>query len=153
AFARWATVTGVPALTAKDVHIGIADLPDGGPGQLPVIGYTAGTVLIDVHAGGFGWVIDPTPARNSRFVSTDLSGPFTAPAGGPASGRMDLLTVVMHELGHVYGLADLPLGEGGHDLMAMTLVPGERRLPGQGALTAAPNSGGAVGTPTPTLMD
>jgi hypothetical protein len=31
---------------------------------------------------------------------------------------MDLLTVVMHELGHVLGDADLPVADQPHDLMA-----------------------------------
>jgi hypothetical protein len=41
---------------------------------------------------------------------------------------MDLLTVVLHEMGHLAGLADV--GASGHadDLMAGTLTPGTRRV-------------------------
>jgi hypothetical protein len=39
---------------------------------------------------------------------------------------MDLLTVVMHELGHVLGLPDL--GGSSHNLMSETLPTGERHL-------------------------
>src|SRR5262249_4629252 len=45
----------------------------------------------------------------------------------PAFGRMDLLTVVLHELGNVQGLPELPGDQ--HVVMADTLGVGERRLP------------------------
>ncbi|HPM85387.1 MAG TPA: matrixin family metalloprotease, partial [Candidatus Anammoximicrobium sp.] len=40
--------------------------------------------------------------------------------------QMDLLTAVMHEMGHALGLADL---DGDDALMAGVLQPGTRRLP------------------------
>jgi len=40
---------------------------------------------------------------------------------------MDLLTVVMHELGHVLGFADLSSGMNSADLMFETLSAGVRR--------------------------
>src|SRR5262249_55737826 len=86
----------------------IADLPDGSASTPPTLGYTDGTVLIDVNAGGFGWFIDPTPADDAEFGTTGRPTDLRAAAGGPAYGRMDLLTVVMHELGHVLGLDDMP---------------------------------------------
>jgi hypothetical protein len=46
----------------------------------------------------------------------------------PAFGRMDLLTVVMHELGHVLGFADLDPNAG--ELMSETLDAGTRRSVG-----------------------
>ncbi len=49
-------------------------------------------------------------------------------AGGAADGRMDLLTVMMHELGHVLGLDDLDSLDNHDDLMAETLAIGFRRL-------------------------
>jgi hypothetical protein len=86
-------------------------------------------VLLDFNAGGFGWFIDLTPADDSEFAFAADAAHGTAPAGSPAYGQMDLLTVVMHELGHVLGLADLVGAEYADDLMAETLVPGARRLP------------------------
>src|SRR5262249_33556310 len=130
ALARWSALTDMPKLSLQDVHVAIADLPDGGDGQLPVLGYTTDRGLIDVNAGGFGWFIDPTPGRGAEFTPRADTGSSTASAASPASAGMDLLTVVMHELGHVYGLEDLTFPPDVHDLMATTLVPGERRLPG-----------------------
>ena len=40
---------------------------------------------------------------------------------------IDLLTVVMHEIGHIFGLGDVPASEQPDDLMADTLLPGTRR--------------------------
>ena len=54
---------------------------------------------------------------------------MTAPSTSPASGKMDLLTVVMHELGHVLGLYDVDTSDHPGDLMDLTLAPGIRRLP------------------------
>jgi hypothetical protein len=44
---------------------------------------------------------------------------------------MDLLTVVMHELGHVLGLGDVANGSGSDSLMTTQLPTGVRRLPGR----------------------
>ena len=45
---------------------------------------------------------------------------------------MDLLTVVMHEMGHVLGFADLNPGVSVHSVMIGTLDTGVRHLPGNG---------------------
>jgi hypothetical protein len=74
-----------------------------------------GVVRLDATAAGFGWFVDPTPANDSEFAS-----------GKPPAG-MDLLTVVMHELGHEVGLLDLDPATHPGDLMAQTLPPGVRR--------------------------
>jgi hypothetical protein len=47
-------------------------------------------------------------------------------SGGDADGRMDLLTVVMHELGHVIGFDDVDADDA--DLMSETLDAGTRQL-------------------------
>src|SRR5262249_26774146 len=153
ALARWSALTDMPALSLKDVHVAIADLPDGGNGQLPVLGYTTDTVLIDVNAGGFGWFIDPTPGDDAEFTTTGDTRSFTASAASPASAGTDLLTVVMHELGHVYGLEDLSSPADAHDLMATTLVTGERRLPGPANQPLGSTGGGTVIAPAPTAVD
>jgi hypothetical protein len=127
--ALWVAAGASPQVLAG-ARVQIADLPAGSGGQPPVIGYTSDTVLIDAHAGGFGWFIDPTPADNSEFRFTGQATDLWASPGSAAYRRMDLLTVVLHELGHVLGLPDLPAPQSTHDLMAQRLSPGERRLPG-----------------------
>jgi len=61
-------------------------------------------VTLDVNADGNGWFIDPTPATNEEFSWNKGGGEWIATPGGPADGRIDLLTVLNHEFGHVMGL-------------------------------------------------
>ena len=70
---------------------------------------------------------DATPGSDSAFAIGAAGGPLAAVPGGAAAGRMDLLTVVLHEMGHLAGLPDV--GGGGEDggLMTETLAPGVRR--------------------------
>jgi hypothetical protein len=83
-------------------------------------------IVIDPDAAGHGWFLDATPDDDVEF-ETAASDTELRAVTGAAAGRMDLLTVVMHEMGHVLGL--------GHDhndpnsLMAEQLSPGTRRLP------------------------
>ena len=57
--------------------------------------------MIDVNAAGYGWFVDGTPLDDAEFDL--LIGELTASQESVAMGRMDLLTVVMHEIGHVLG--------------------------------------------------
>src|SRR5262249_799969 len=75
-------------------------IPDMAPG---VIGQTVGsTIYLSRDAAGYGWFVDPTPDDDSEFTGQ----PMTAISGGPASGKIDLLTVVLHELAHEAGVPD-----------------------------------------------
>jgi len=76
-------------------------------------------VLLDPTAAGYGWFIDTRPWDDEEF---DEHG--RAIVGGAADGRVDLLTAVLHELGHVLGLEheDDP-----DSLMYDLLAPGVRR--------------------------
>ncbi len=90
----------------------------------PQLGEAVGTVIwIDVDAAGHGWFVDATPYDSDEF---DASG--QAQAAG-ATGRVDLLTVVTHELGHLLGWGDLDVLRHPNDLMTDTLPPGVRRVP------------------------
>jgi hypothetical protein len=117
------------------VSFGLADLE---PGHLG--GANATTVQIDSDAAGWGWYTDPTPADDGEFAMID--GELRAGTGSPAEGRMDLLTVVMHELGHVLGRDDLPIAEHPHDLMAENLPTSIRRMPVGMQAQAAPQAAG-----------
>jgi hypothetical protein len=76
------------------------------------------TILIDADAAGYGWFVDETPKDDVEF----------ADGSSDATGKMDLLTVVMHEIGHVLGYDDA--AEDADTLMSATLDPGERVNPG-----------------------
>ena len=80
---------------------------------------TPATVTIDADAAGYGWYIDATPQNDAEFApSADRLG---------TAAEIDLLTVVMHELGHVAGLDDLYDADDSDELMYAWLQPGMRR--------------------------
>jgi hypothetical protein len=93
------------------------------------LGWTVGqTIMMDVNAAGHGWFVDLTPGDDNEFSDEDGDGLLVASTDTLASGRMDLLTVVMHEIGHVLGFEDLDDQEYPRDLMSATLAAGVRRL-------------------------
>jgi hypothetical protein len=94
------------------------------------------TVLIDVDAAGYGWYVDTTPADDVEFGLTPGELELMAAGTSPALGRMDLLTVVMHELGHVLGYDDLDPSVGA--LMSGSLDAGVRRLVDGGSNQVSP---------------
>ena len=83
-----------------------------------------GTIQINVDAAGYGWFVDATPHDNVEFMYDAATSQFVAAVGSPASGRVDLLTVVLHELEHVLGLEHTD----SHSLMQAELPLGTRRL-------------------------
>ena len=105
----------------RETRVEVAGLPG------PLLGATSQDVIrIDSTAAGFGWFIDATPDRNEEF--TLHNSVYRAPVGSDA-GRMDLLTVLTHEMGHLLGFRDLDSDLHADDIMSDTLSPGMRRLP------------------------
>jgi hypothetical protein len=108
-------------------------------GDLPgtTIGFTSGrTVTIDRHAAGRGWFVDPTPLDDEEFDASGVALPGTA-----AQGKMDLLTVVLHEMGHLAGRGDQFAGDG--DLMDTVLSTGHRRTQALDAVFGGASFSGA----------
>ena len=105
----WAT-TGLNSSqlqTLSSVQVGITDLPGAQLGAS-----LGGTILIDRNAAGYGWYVD---------LESEISNPASEI---PASQSMDLLSVVLHELGHELGF------DHDDDMSAMfeTLAAGTRRM-------------------------
>jgi hypothetical protein len=105
---RWRGEVGYDGgLTCFDVRI--ADLP----GRR--LGLAAGnTIWIDSNAAGWGWFVDATPRDDSEFLLRGNQG---------EQGRMDLLTVIAHEIGRLFGHDHAAEG-----VMHETLDAGERHL-------------------------
>jgi hypothetical protein len=129
AYDSWTAADPSSATALQNVTFAIADLP----GQM--MGETIGrSIVIDPTAAGYGWFIDPTPAANEEFSRSTPTGELFATSGSAAFGEMDLLTVVMHELGHVLGLEHQTQG-----VMEAALAPSERLV-----LTDSGGNGGAA---------
>jgi hypothetical protein len=91
------------------------------PGQLGGAVPQANTILLSPDGAGHGWFVDSTPLQDEEFAAG------AAYPGSPAAGREDLLTTVMHELGHLAGLPD----DNSSGLMGEFLPVGTRRLEGR----------------------
>jgi hypothetical protein len=106
----------------RGVDVRLADLPTGFLAMAH-----AEAIYLDITADGHGWFVDATPASNEEFEL--VGGELRARESGPAAGRIDLLTAIAHELGHVLGLDDVSLDDDEADLMAEALPLGVRRTP------------------------
>jgi hypothetical protein len=124
AMRRWSLVLDQASIaTLRGVKIEIADLPDQELGR-----YEDGVITVDVNAAGWGWFVDRTARDDQEFV-TQSDGTLHALQQSDAYHRMDLLTVISHEIGHGLGYDHTP-DDGGHaDLMASTLAAGVRETP------------------------
>lgn len=82
-------------LAAETIIRDDAGLPDV-PGQP-----RKADVILDNDGGGIGWFVDSTPGDNAEFPS--VLAPYFL--GDNAEGQRDMLSVVVHELGHALGIS------------------------------------------------
>jgi hypothetical protein len=87
----------------------------------------ANRVLLSPDGAGYGWFADASAASEAAFAAGAAGSPPVSGAGSAAAGRMDLLTTVLHEMGHLAGLRDVAAAADGPDLMADFLPAGVRR--------------------------
>jgi VCBS repeat-containing protein len=106
---------------AINVDINITDLAGGAVGQT-----TGTTITLDDNAAVHGWFIDTTPGDNAEYLPTHNPNEWIAKTGSAAAGKLDMLSVLLHEYGHVLGIDH---SADNHDYMATTLTPGVRRMP------------------------
>jgi len=100
------------------------------------VGETTGTTItLSSNAAGHGWFTNPqedwltalTQQQDTNiWLPTSNPNEWKARIGSGAEDKMDLLSVLWHEMGHALGLDH---SQDQHDLMAPTLSTGLRRLP------------------------
>ena len=148
AIARWSeaglTEEQLDALEA--MSFGVADMSGLNLGS-----FSPTQITLDADAAGRGWYLDGTPLDDSEFGSVfSATWLQTDPTGAPA-GHYDLLTTVMHEMGHALGLGDSYASGDRDELMYGWLYTGERRLPGaddaDGAVAGSITSEEFLGAP------
>lgn len=80
-------------------------------------------IVIDQDGAGFGWFVDATPLDDDEFQDGGAS---------ETASTMDLLSVLLHEQGHLLGL-----GHDSSELMLEQLAAGTRRTPSSDDVDAA----------------
>ena len=101
---------------STNVTVHVTDLPGD---LLAVSG--GSTIWLDANGAGHGWFVDSTPDENAEFEL--INGELRA-TQIDADQRIDLLTVLAHEFGHLLGRE-----HDDHGLMQDSLMRGVRRLP------------------------
>src|SRR3546814_429166 len=131
------TLVNVTAEELANIEIRVENF---GSGALAT--YSDGVITIDDDAAGVGWFIDLTPAESSEFAAS-ATHILSANGASAAEGRIDLLTVLTHEIGHQFGLPHAPASQA--QLMNDKLGAGERRLPSEHDIPVIVTNGADAG--------
>src|ERR1043165_6685335 len=126
AISRWAE----NGMSAKDfaklqsLSYEIADLPEG---QLATL--KGNQITLDTTAAGHGWFFDNSPNGDNEFDVPVPNQELQTTEYSAAHGRVDLLTVLMREIGSTLTFSKSQLVGPLNWLMENTLEPGTRRAP------------------------
>ncbi len=124
AISKWQDA-GVSASGLARLHAAtfeVADLPEG-----QLASSNSGRIVIDMTGAGYGWFYDVSPGDDLEFELPVLNRQREALETSSAVKQMDLLTVVMRQLGSL--LRSEKRGFRDAWLMQNTLAPGVRRAP------------------------
>jgi hypothetical protein len=100
----WQTTTPI------NLNFAITNLPTGQLAEATITGYdtygrpNTATITLDDDGNGLCWFIDTTPQDNSEFRAGSGGDYFTANPDSQAYGKYDLLTTILHEMGHTLGI-------------------------------------------------
>jgi hypothetical protein len=108
----------------RNSHFYIDGLAKGNLGNSVI-----GAFAISPNADGNGWYIGTDKDSYAQFNHILSSGRMLTSPSKIAAGRMDLLTCILHEMGHILGLKDLNKKSDRNNIMYGKLPVGERRLP------------------------
>ncbi|MDB5222828.1 MAG: hypothetical protein JWN83_1495 [Chitinophagaceae bacterium] len=85
-------------------------------------------IVISINADGKGWFTG-AGYSNSLFPNRITANKFITSSHMLPAGHVDLLSCILHEMGHVLGLKDLKEKIFSNDFMYAYLTVGERRIP------------------------
>ncbi|MBL6705968.1 MAG: hypothetical protein ISQ06_07650, partial [Planctomycetaceae bacterium] len=114
-------------------------------------GISGSQLFLDINAAGYGWFVDATPGGNGEFGQQIARNALQAGTTSQAADRIDLLTVVLHEMGHALNFDDLNPAAFPNALMSQELGTGTRRLPVSETLTI--NVDGSAEAVSLTIVD
>ncbi|HZE57233.1 MAG TPA: putative Ig domain-containing protein, partial [Chthoniobacterales bacterium] len=134
AIARWeaAGLTDHQLATLRSLRFEVANLPGIYLGEAD-----ANRIRVDDDAGGNGWFLDSKAESDAIFGDGSSSTRCYTDSTSAAAGRIDLLTAILHEMGHAIGLEDSYAEKDRDSLMYGFLTRGERRLPAKGQAKGA----------------
>lgn len=137
---RWID-SGISAAQLDTLNSVTYQISDLGGNKL---GRADGTIItIDDDAAATGsWFIDATPDLDEEFSTLEGSDRLTVVGGSSAAGSYDLLSVMLHEQGHVLGLGD---SSEAWTVMNPHFSPSVRSLPTADAATTATALPGSLG--------
>ncbi|MFL6277377.1 MAG: HYR domain-containing protein, partial [Blastocatellia bacterium] len=149
AIQRWkeAGIADEDLARLQAVTFELADLPAG-----QIASVKGNFIRVDETGAGYGWFLDNTPEGDYEYDVLVIGKELQTTELSPANGRMDLLTVLVRELGAVYLQGRNKTPKKLRPLMEPTLSPSVRRVPVFHFTDPATVSVGVSSTPNGSVM-